>query len=104
MDEKQQNWCDQEQDSHIGHMAATEQSHMFMQACYGKLCVFYWKFVASVDRIWQKMPHLIHGNPSFQNVQFGGTNIVLKPMVFSTFLKHAISKFVRSTGLDIALF
>ena len=54
MDEKQQNWCDQEQDSHIGHMAAREQSHMFMQACYGNLCVSYGKFGASVDWIWQK--------------------------------------------------
>ena len=51
-----------------------------------------------------KMPYLIHGNPSFQNILFGETKIVLKPMVFTIFYKQAISKKNRSSGLDIALF
>ena len=51
-----------------------------------------------------KMPYPIHGNPSFQNIQFGETKIVLTPMGFSIFLKQAIFKFFRSNGLDIALF
>ena len=60
--------------------------------------------MVSVNWICQKMPYLIHGNPSFQNIQFGETKIVLKLSVFSTFLKQAKSKIFRFNGFDIALF
>ena len=51
-----------------------------------------------------KMRYLIHRKNRFKIPNSVEQNFGLKRVVFSTFLKQAISNFFRSKGLDMALF